>query len=170
VLILHHVKDVPFSLGAFELLHKVVVPHLGHDSLSSLLDFLWAHLLLFFGSGGCGVCCGCLLGLSFAKALFIEHLSEFRVDFLFISADGSADDLLLLLVLHAHFEVHVELLLRGDHDLVRLRQQLLQDVVCLSLTLKSLSELLSAVLAESNSLVAAGRLDIFFSKHESSLL
>ena len=51
-----------------------------------------------------------------------------------------------------------------------LRQEFLQDAVGELLTFEGLSELLSAVLAESDGLVAARSLDVFLAEHVAGLI
>ena len=174
VLVLKHIKDVSFILGALQLLDEGVVAHLSLSCLSALLDLFLGEGLLFNSilSGSASLCGSllCHLGQSLPLALLNEELSELRVNFGLIRAYGPIDDLFLFLILNRHLEVHVELLLRGDHDLVSLRQQFLKDVMSKALTLKGLPELLPTVLAESNGLVAARRLDVLFSEHVTRLL
>ena len=54
--------------------------------------------------------------------------------------------------------------------MILFRQKLLQDSMGELLTFKSLSELLSAILAESDRLVAAGSLDVIFAEHVAGLV
>ena len=54
--------------------------------------------------------------------------------------------------------------------MILFRQKLLQDSMGELLTFKSLSELLSAILAESDGLVAASSLDVIFAEHVAGLV
>lgn len=89
---------------------------------------------------------------------------------MFIFTDGARNHGFLLLLLNRHLEVEVILLLRGSNDLALLREQFHQDFVGLLLSLKSLSELVSAEATESDGLMAARCLNILFAEHVASLV
>ena len=110
------------------------------------------------------------LGLRLLSACFLDGLQETRVDRLLVGANTTGAHLLLLLLLDTEAEVEIKLLLGGINDLILLRQKLLQDSMGELLTFKSLSELLSAILAESDRLVAAGSLDVIFAEHVAGLV
>lgn len=166
----NHVKYVAFALWILQLLNQVLVSLMSLIRLNTLLELLGRHggsclsrlLLTILGLGGLEA----LLTTSFLS----DGLQPARINLLLVLTDSTRDDRLLLLMLDAEFEIHVKLLLRGCNDGALCWQQFLQNLERLLLTLECLSELLSAILAESDSLVAAGSLDVLFSKHVSCLV
>ena len=163
------VKNVAFALGVLQLLEQVLVPLAGFVGLDPLFELLRGQAEALSLSRPLA-----LLSLGSLEVLLTTRISnrlqETRVDFLLVLADGSRDDRLVLLLLHAALEVQVELLLGVADVRIALRQQLLEDVVRQLLTLKSLPEVSPVVLAQSDGLVTARQLNVLVAQHVLDLL